>query len=1393
MQPKVKIDSTDVDENTPPGSTIGQLSLSDSFYQTLSEVTDFRPIAAGVSHSMAIMADGSLWAWGSNTSGQLAEGSRDTHTTPTATWSKNVAKVSLGYFHSLILNQDGSLWGSGYNSAGHLGDGTTIPRNGIAMMFESGVVDMAAGHHHSLVLRDDSSLWVTGLNDKGQLGTGSTSNLIALEQIVSSGVTAIAAGDNHSLFTKDDGSLWAMGYNNDGQLGTGNTTDSSIPVQILSTGVSAIAAGAYHSLVLKTDGSVLAMGRGSQGQLGLGSNTQSQSTPVAIPAMGSGVVAISCGDVHSLFLKEDGSMWGAGYNLEGQLGDSSDFVLEPEEIVSSGVAAISGGNRYTLFMETDGGLKGMGKNDWNQLGDGTTTNRSTPVTILPAGSLLYDTEPVFTLEPGTGSADNGDFSVNGSNQLETSVSFDHEAKDVRNVQIQAARSIAAPIQTALDIAINDINEAPTDIQIDNNTVDERESPGTTVGSLSATDPDDGDSFTFALSSDTGNYPDNTQFEVSGQSLLTTETFFYETQSSYSIELEVTDQEGAGLTFNKVITILVNDVPELGSPYFTSPGTFIFNENQESLTVGTAVAADDEGDDVIYSIIGGADQNLFTIDPETGEISFMDFPDFENPGDADGDNQYEITIQASDGFNIIEQYVTTIVTNTSDLLFQDAAAQENQPAGTVVGSFSLDIPTLEGIDPADAGTKLWEYETSNLVPGSPAIGADGTVYIGSYNKKLYALDGSDGTVKWSFHTGNKVYSSPAIGPDGTVYVANSSGKVSAHNGTDGTQIWEFIAGGAVYSSPALGQDGTVYIGSYDNKVYAIDGSTGSQTWAFTAAGYILSSPAIGPDGTVYAGSGDNKVYALDGTDGTKLWEFTTGSVVGSSPAIGWDGTVYIGSNDKKLYALDGTDGTKLWEFLAGGTLTSSPAIGTDGTVYIGGNDNKVYAVDGSSGALVWEFLAGGKIASSPAIAYDGTLYVGSNDSKLYALDIENGTKQWDFTTGGTVFSAPAIGPNGQVFFGSYDGKVYGLQGLATLASSSWPKYGQGLQRNGQWTDPAPIELVSGTGDSGNGAFRIEGYNIVAQAPLDFETQETYSIRIKGSPPVGPSIERVFTVTITDTNDAPSFTSANSFTFQENTPSLEVGTVTADDQDGDQPNFSIVGGPDQEFFSVGAQDGVLSLNFSPDYEQPTDANGDNVFQVTIEATDGSLSSTQEVMVEVTDNPADAEGIFFSGGSIDENLPDGALAGVLHGTAPFIQNLDPATIGTKLWEFNTSNTVTGSPAIGTDGTVYIGSYSKKVYALDGNTGALQWEFPTAGKVYASPAVGSNGNVYVATDANELLGINGSDGTELWEFTTGGALYSSPSIGSDGTVYIGDYVDKVYAVNGSTGAQVWSFTAGG
>lgn len=288
---------------------------------------------------------------------------------------------------SLFIQSDSSLWGMGLNGYGQL----ALPEVGSQLrprqILASNVIAVACGTGHSLFVQSDHTVWGVGDNYQGQLGLTNVMRTNAPVKIPLNNIVAVAAGSGHSLFLKSDGSLWGVGNDTQGQLGDGGHY-FAVPYgpreveQIVPGGVTAIAAGEQHSLFIKDDGSLWAMGADSYGQLGDGNPNSPQFYPdpgvfTNLPEeiVASNVVAVAAGCGHTLFLKADSSLWGMGWNFYGQLGDGT-FIStnRPELLVASNVTAIAAGGYHSLFLKSDGSLWAMGRNVEGQLGDGTFGN-----------------------------------------------------------------------------------------------------------------------------------------------------------------------------------------------------------------------------------------------------------------------------------------------------------------------------------------------------------------------------------------------------------------------------------------------------------------------------------------------------------------------------------------------------------------------------------------------------------------------------------------------------------------------------------------------------------------------------------------------------------------------------------------------------------------------------------------------------------------------------------------------------------------------------------------------------------------------------------------------------------------------------------------------------------
>jgi len=310
--------------------------------------------------------------------------------------------------------------------------------------------------------------------------------------------------------------------------------------------------------------------------------------------------------------------------------------------------------------------------------------------------------------------------------------------------------------------------------------------------------------------------------------------------------------------------------------------------------------------------------------------------------------------------------------------EDTPVIDNEGTIYVGGGYQALNRYLIAIHPN--GTLKWRFKTEGLILGSsPAIAEDGTIYVGSWDDRLYAIN-TNGTLKWrSKITGGSIGSSPIISDDGTIYFGNAHTNLVAVN-PDGSIKWKYGEGTGTYSDPCIGDDGTIYIGSDNSYLLAVY-PDGSLRWVFPTGGAVKGPPSIGSDGTIYFGCYDTYVYAVN-PDGTQKWKCYIGYGIATNPSIGSDGTIYVGGG--KLYAIH-SNGMQSWSFDIGEDAhidSSSPAISADGTIYIGTNiggpsdGGEIIAVN-PDGTERWRKKIANKwIDSSPSIGEDGTLYIGS---------------------------------------------------------------------------------------------------------------------------------------------------------------------------------------------------------------------------------------------------------------------------------------------------------------------------------------------------------------------------------------------------------------------------------
>ncbi|MBN2152279.1 MAG: PQQ-like beta-propeller repeat protein, partial [Candidatus Lokiarchaeota archaeon] len=276
--------------------------------------------------------------------------------------------------------------------------------------------------------------------------------------------------------------------------------------------------------------------------------------------------------------------------------------------------------------------------------------------------------------------------------------------------------------------------------------------------------------------------------------------------------------------------------------------------------------------------------------------------------------------------------------------------------------------LEWKAPASTELAVSRFRTGNGIFSTPVIDAEEKIYVGSADRKFYALDPLAGTELWRVDIGGIVDSAACIDDvKKVVYLAGGDGKIHAFSMVDGKELW--------------------------SKDFLRDRS--KDQFSLSSNFWFEANIVLGPDGFLYAANDDFYLYKLSPDDGHILWGYRTGFLVWSAPSFGDDGLVYLPGFDHDFHALDMATGSLRWKVDLHGPLVSSAAVGDDGTVYVASFNGNVYAIDPGrarqggkgpgKGRVKWTFPTGSHVYASPAVAPDGTVYVGSTSGTFHAVD------------------------------------------------------------------------------------------------------------------------------------------------------------------------------------------------------------------------------------------------------------------------------------------------------------------------------------------------------------------------------------------------------------------------
>jgi VCBS repeat-containing protein len=682
-------------------------------------------------------------------------------------------------------------------------------------------------------------------------------------------------------------------------------------------------------------------------------------------------------------------------------------------------------------------------------------------------------------------------------------------------------------------------------------------------------------------------------------------------ASREVTFTLTDGDGAAATplVRLVHVQAVNDDPVIISDGGGASVAIAIPENTTAVT--TVTSTDVDGGAPTYSIVGGADAALFTINATTGELNFTAAPNHESPSDAGANNIYDVTVQVDDGNGGTDtQAIVVAVTNANeapDITSNGGGAtaavsvSENQTAVTTVTSSDVDgaAPIYSIVGGADAALFTINAATGALTfvtaPDfeSPADAGGNNVY----DVTVQVSDGNGGTDTQAIAvTVTNVNEAPVITSNGSGATASIS--VAENQTTVTTVTSTDVDGGAPTYS---------IVGGADAALFTINATTGALTFV---AAPDFENPADADGDNAY----QLTVQASDGNGGTSSQNLTvTVTNVNEAPVVTSAANVSVVENQSAVTTVTSTD-------VDGGAPIYSIA---------GGSDAALFSIDPVSGALRF---VGSKDFEAPADldrdnVYEVTVQVsdGNGGSALQAIAV----------TVSDVNEAPVIDSTATVAVGENQ--------TAVMTVTSVDPEGD-----------APTYAIIGGADAA--LFAIDAVTgaltFVAasdfEAPADFDGDNVYEVTVQVADGNGGVAMQAIAVTVTNVNEAPVITSGAAVSVTEN--GTAVSTLTSTDADGGAPSYSIVGGADAALFSLDATSGALRFDAAPDYEAPADADTDNIYQLVVNVADGNGGSAQQslavAVIGVNEAPA---GVTPTLASVLENAPAGTLVAMVTASDP------------------------------------------------------------------------------------------------------------------------------------------------
>ncbi|MCC9655362.1 cadherin domain-containing protein [Rhodopirellula halodulae] len=786
----------------------------------------------------------------------------------------------------------------------------------------------------------------------------------------------------------------------------------------------------------------------------------------------------------------------------------------------------------------------------------------------------------YTLVSGQGDTDNASFAIDGGN-LVTATTLDFETQASYSVRVQSTDPFGLSVVETFTITVTDVNDAPTAIALDTSSIAEDAASGSTVGSLSTTDADSGDTFTYALVSGEGD-TDNASFTISGSDVVTATDLDFETQSSYSIRVQTTDS--AGDTFEQTLTISVTDVNDAPTA-IALDNTAIADDSPSGTTVGALSTTDaDAGDTFTYALVSGdgdADNASFTINGGNLETSaVLDF---------DTQTSYSVRVQSTDaGGATVEQVFTITEANGNNaptaIALDNSSIAEDAASGSTVGSLST--TDADSGDTFTYALVSGDGDTDNAsftINGSDVVTATDLDFEtqSSYSIRVQTTDSAGDTFEQTFTiTVTDVNDAPtAIALDNTAIADDSP---------SGTTV------GALSTTDADAGDMFTYA--------LVSGDGDADNASFTINGGNLETSAVLDFDT--QASYSVRVQSTDAGGATVEQVFTITEANGNNAPTAI-------ALDNSSIAEDAASGSTV------GSLTTTDADSGDTFTYalVSGNgdtDNASFTISGSDVVTATDLDF--ETQSSYSIRVQTTDSAGDTFEQTFTITV---TDVNDAPTAISLDSSTVVddSPSGTVV-GSF------------------------VTSDADAGDSFTYALVSGDGDIGNGSFMIDGSNLVTTITLDIDTQASYSVRVQSTDSAGATVEEVLTITVVLPNNAPTAVSLDNLTLAE---SAAIGTVvgalsTTDADPSDTFTYTLVSGQGDTSNAMFAIDGS-NLTTASEFDFETQAN----HSVRVRSTDAAGDSVEAVfIITVTDVNEAPTALVLNFPAIASGQPSGTVVG-------------------------------------------------------------------------------------------------------------------------------------------------------